>query len=290
MSAKSVHLRKITLSALLLAIALILKTFFSFYIPLFGENGMRVGVSGVFSAMPSILFGPLYGSAVTGLSDLLGHFLKPAGPYMPLFTLTACLAGGLRGILWMAFRRRGRKAIRIAMIVVIAVCTLFGLTNLFMLRADGVDASFYDQGVPEPDGLHWITRMLVERTQNTSDPGGNLVTYSAYMTTYVLGFAALALVLMLVDVIVSKRLFPNEQGGGALGILLAMLISGLIVTTINTVILREMVFASWKVMPFVIVWLPRVVEEVVTNTVNAYIIAFLYGLVKRNGYLKQYGL
>ena len=74
----SLRLRRLIVSALLLAIALVFKTFFSFYIPLFGQNGMSIGVSGIFSMIPSFLFGPWYGAAVSGLSDLR-YLLKPTG-------------------------------------------------------------------------------------------------------------------------------------------------------------------------------------------------------------------
>ena len=85
MNREAIKLRRMLVSALLLAIALVLKTFFSIDIPLLGENGMSVGIAGVFSMLPSILFGPFYGAAVSGLSDLLGYIIKPGGAYMPLF-------------------------------------------------------------------------------------------------------------------------------------------------------------------------------------------------------------
>ena len=75
MTKASSSLRRMAVSALFLSIALVLKTFFSFQIPLFGQNGMSVGISGVFSMMPSLLFGPFYGAAVSGLSDLLGYLI-----------------------------------------------------------------------------------------------------------------------------------------------------------------------------------------------------------------------
>ena len=79
MNKASINLRRVTISALLLSLALVLKLTTSLYIPMFGQNGMRVGVSGIFSMLPAFLFGPVFGMIVAGLADLLGYLLKPAG-------------------------------------------------------------------------------------------------------------------------------------------------------------------------------------------------------------------
>ena len=72
MTQSSLSIRRIAVSALLMSVALVLNTFFTIYLPLFGENGVSVGISGIFSMLPSVLFGPGYGAAVSGLNDLLG--------------------------------------------------------------------------------------------------------------------------------------------------------------------------------------------------------------------------
>ncbi|MEE0411066.1 MAG: hypothetical protein UD759_09810 [Clostridia bacterium] len=64
--------------ALFLAMALVLRNF-SYMVFMGGRAGMRLGVSGFFSKMPAILFGPMYGAAVSGLTDLFGYVLKPDG-------------------------------------------------------------------------------------------------------------------------------------------------------------------------------------------------------------------
>ena len=121
MNREAIKLRRMLVSALLLAIALVLKTFFSIDIPLLGENGMSVGIAGVFSMLPSILFGPFYGAAVSGLSDLLGYIIKPGGAYMPLLTLTAALGGFLRGgiFVWLKNRSEGKLRLAVAILTVL---------------------------------------------------------------------------------------------------------------------------------------------------------------------------
>ena len=127
MTKASSSLRRMAVSALFLSIALVLKTFFSFQIPLFGQNGMSVGISGVFSMMPSLLFGPFYGAAVSGLSDLLGYLIKPTGAFMPLLTLTAALSGFLRGLSYRGLRRRSDRGLRWAVILLSVLLLAAGL-------------------------------------------------------------------------------------------------------------------------------------------------------------------
>ena len=75
MTQSSLSIRRIAVSALLMSVALVLNTFFTIYLPLFGENGVSVGISGIFSMLPSVLFGPGYGAAVSGLTD--GSISRP---------------------------------------------------------------------------------------------------------------------------------------------------------------------------------------------------------------------
>jgi len=46
-----------------------------------------------------IVFGPVVGGIVGGIGDVLSHFLKPTGPFMPHFVLTSALTGIIPGIL-----------------------------------------------------------------------------------------------------------------------------------------------------------------------------------------------
>ncbi|HBK85547.1 MAG TPA: ECF transporter S component, partial [Firmicutes bacterium] len=145
MRKSSLYVRRITISAVFLSISLVLKTAFSFYIPMFGQNGINVGISGIFSIMPSILFGPVYGAVVSGLSDILGYLLKPMGAYLPLMTLAVAAGGYIRGALWAVLRNKDSRKMRIA----VAICSVFlliaGLSNIAFLSADGIDAKFYDR-------------------------------------------------------------------------------------------------------------------------------------------------
>lgn len=288
MKDSSLYVRRITISAVFLSISLVLKTTFSFYIPMFGQNGMSVGISGIFSIMPSLLFGPVYGAVVSGLSDFLGYLLKPVGTYIPLMTLVVAAGGFIRGALWTVLRNKDRKKMRIAVAVCSALLLLAGICNIAFLSADGIDSGFYDhaqKGNINTDNMHLVSKMLIARTIDTKDPAGNLATYITFVTAGIIGSAALGILLLTADLFISKKFLHDIRRGQIPQLLIAMIGSGLIVTTLNTVVLRETIFTAWKVLPFAVIWVPRVIEEVLGNTVKAYFVAVLLGI-----FGKQYSL
>lgn len=278
------YVRRITISAVFLSISLVLKTAFSFYIPMFGQNGMSVGISGIFSMLPALLFGPVYGAAVSGLTDLLGYVLKPTGPYIPLMTLTAAAGGFLRGVLWNILRNKNSKNIRLAVGGFALLLLLLGICNIAFLSADGIDSTFYERIQADDidmDNLHAVSRLLITRTVNTKDPAKNLATYSTFVTSGVIGSAALGLLLLAADFIISRKFLKNPRKAQVPQLLITLVCTGLIITTINTVILRETAYEAWKLLPFSVLWIPRAIEEILGNTVKAYFIAMLLGLFQK---------
>lgn len=276
MHTDSLRLRRLIVSALLLAIALVFKTLFTFYIPLFGQNGMRIGVSGIFSMIPSFLFGPWYGAAVSGLSDLLGYLLKPTGAYIPLLTLTAALGGFLRGGLFSLLKGRRDKPLRLATLIFSLLMLFLGLAVLHALRADGVDAAYYQRVSPDQgnlEGLRGVSRLLIQRTQNMKNPAEGLATYITFLTWGPVGFGVMGLLLLVGDLLVER--FLKGAMVSVLAMLTATTLSGLVVTTLNTLILRETVYASWKVLPLLVVLLPRIIEEITMGAAKVLLIGVL---------------
>ncbi|WP_099205502.1 folate family ECF transporter S component [Scatolibacter rhodanostii] len=290
MKQSTFHVRRITLSAVFLSISLVLQTVFSFHIPLFGQNGMSIGISGIFSMMPAILFGPVYGAVTSGLSDLLGYILKPTGPYLPLMTLIVAVGGFLRGLIWKLLRNTDGKKTRMSVAVFSALMLVIGISNSVFLSMDGVNRDFYAK-MPidqiDTDGMHLISKMLITRTIGTKDPSANLEMYLIFMTAGVLGSAILGLILIIVDLIFSKKLSQEAKKGQIMPLLITLLISGLIVTTLNTILMQETLFESWKVLPFSVIWLPRAIEEIFGNSIKAYFIAILLGVFGRQKGLKD---
>ena len=69
-------------------------------------------------------------------------------------------------------------------------------------------------------------------------------------------------------------------------ILAVLLLAGVIITTINTKVLMEVLVGAngnliWKDRIFFPLWIVRVFEEVVATSVQAYIVSALYGVLKR---------
>lgn len=109
------------------------ETTLTFDLPLFGQNGMRIGISGIFSILPALLFGPGYGAAVSGLSDFLGFLIKPTGGYLPLLTISAAAGGFLRGFLWEILKKKEDKRMRLLIAAVSGVLLVLGLGSALMM-------------------------------------------------------------------------------------------------------------------------------------------------------------
>lgn len=289
MNNSSIYTRRITISAVFLSIALVAKTAFSFYIPLFGESGMRVGISGIFSIMPSLLFGPLYGAVTSGLSDILGYLLKPTGAFIPIMTIIMALGGFVRGLIWFALMNKNTKKIRIMVGVFSFLLLVVGISNSVFLSKDGIDRSFYDDVKLEEistENMHLISRMMITRTITTKNPGANLKTHLIFLTTGIICAAGLGIVLLTADWIISRTKENRERESQIPQLLIAMIVSGLLVTSLNTLVLRETAFPAWKALPFTVVWIPRVIEEIISNTVKAYFVAGLLRVFENQKSLK----
>ncbi|MCL6451103.1 MAG: folate family ECF transporter S component [Acetobacteraceae bacterium] len=98
--------RQLTGMALLIALAVVLTRFASLRVSIGGVEGIRLG----FGTLPIVLGGVFYGAwggaLIGAVSDVVGFFLSPMGPYVPHFTLTAALTGFIPGLI-LRLRRAG---------------------------------------------------------------------------------------------------------------------------------------------------------------------------------------
>ena len=289
MSERGLHTRRIVLSALFLAIALVFRTFFRMYIPLFGEGGMRIGVHIIFSSMPAVLFGPLYGAMVAGLTDFLGHFISPSAGWLPQLTLSATVGGFLRGWLFMWLKKYNPVYMRWGLGCVGVLFVLFGALNLLAFRADSVTRDFFMYTEPgaayvETEGLRLISRLAVTRGFIAANPGDVLGNFILFTTTGLMGSGGFLLLLLALDWV----MYRFSTGGGKVPILptmaliLAMMLPAILVNSFNTLVFRYTIFTSWQVLPFYLVWLPRVLQSIATTAVNIYVIALLFGLCEKH--------
>jgi len=290
----SINLRRLSLTAVFLSVALTLRLLFSFYIPLFGENGMRVGISGIFSTMPSILFGPVWGAIATGLNDILGFIMRPTGTYLPQMTLILASGAFLRGLAWLLLRNRDAVKIRRIVLVFSVAVLLFGLVNLIFFHIEGVNRSFFDgfvrgEDILDTSGMFFMSRFILTRALGVTDHVGTLNTMVTTFTLAPIGVSVLGFTLCIVDFLMSKSLKKDyKEYTSVMPLLIAMLIGAWWQSTFNSIVLRQHVFTSWQHMPFIVVWLPRILQTTITTTVYSYFVALLYQICKRQNFLKPY--
>ncbi len=90
--------KKLAKLGMLLAIAIVLK-YLSFYIPIGGILGIRVGFMEIPIVIAGITAGPVWGGLLGVLYDVFGYILNPSGgPYFPGFAVSFFLIGVLAGL------------------------------------------------------------------------------------------------------------------------------------------------------------------------------------------------
>ena len=302
----NVHLRRMIVSAMFLAIALVIRVFTGTDLPLFGESGLRISIHGIFSFMPAILFGPIYGAVVAGLTDFLGHYLRPSGAYIPYLTLTAMLAGFLRGLLWKLLKNKSNVFMRNIVLAMSLLITGAGVTNMALLASDGVQRGFYepytietfvneqnvtvhviDRDRIDTSNMSFIGSMAVNRSIGANNPGNVLNEFIAHVTTTMIGAGILGILFVLIDMATNKYLVKGREGVPTMTLLVALMIPAMLVSLINTEILRY-VLPAWRLLPFSVLWLPRIMQAVGTTLLVSYFVAFLLGILKRQPYFREW--
>lgn len=91
---KKGSVRKLTISAALIAMQIILARISGFYV----NEGLRISIEGIPIILAGVWLGPIYGMIVGGLSDVLGSVLSGYGTYFPLLSVGPMLFGGLVGV------------------------------------------------------------------------------------------------------------------------------------------------------------------------------------------------
>ena len=316
----NLHLRRLNATAVFLAISLVLRMTVSGYLPMFGANGVRVGIHGVFAIMPAILFGPWYGAIASGIGDLLGHFLRPSGAWLWQITVIMTLTGFVRGWAWRILRGRSPVGTRTIVIAMTVLFLGFGSFSMVQLRQDGITRQFYenvaDPAAVDTSDMGYISRLLITRTQNTGNPSRNLSERIAETAYAPLGAGAFGIVLLGVDLFLSRGLKKDEddvyanfsqnptvddkteekQGfaasllapwnGSIMPLALTIIIVSLLANTANSVVLWAVAVPAWRAFPFMYIWLPRAIVSLLTSIVNVFIAVLLIKICIRQPHIK----
>ena len=167
------NIERLTLTAMFIGLAALCKLF-SLNIPLFGGEGMKVGLSGIFTAFPAFLFGPLFGGLSSAASDIIGCIIAPSGAYNPLFTLTAFAGGFIKGLVWLAFVKTENKKLRRVFAVFFALITVIGVVFYVSLASDGIKGGVYASAEEMPSkafvkngDVSFVTHLVTDRVNNT---------------------------------------------------------------------------------------------------------------------------
>lgn len=119
-------------SALCVALSITIRSL-SFFVPI-GIPILKIGFNGPPLRLISVLFGPLYGGAVSGVTDILGFFLtdKSGKPLFYELTVTAVLNGLSVGLLWNYFKRISATKLKVSYFLAMAALMFYGLISFFM--------------------------------------------------------------------------------------------------------------------------------------------------------------
>lgn len=134
---KKKKLFKIILTALLIAINIILERF----VPTYSVWNNNISFGFVAVAFAACYLGIPYAVAVGGFGDLIGALIKPFGPYFPGYTITNMLVGLCLGI----FLYNKATVLRISLAVIInkIVCSLVLNTIFISVLYRGGIAAFW---------------------------------------------------------------------------------------------------------------------------------------------------
>lgn len=241
----------VVMTALLTAIAVVVNLF-KVDLPIAGAPVMRISFAGPFVRLAAILFGPIYGGAAGGLLDIISFVIKPSGAYIPPLTVTAILNGVGVGMLWIAMKKIDSEKLKRGYIVFFASIAVLGVVNF-------VSKTFM------PESL--LGKFILSI--------GKKASYSAegFIIAAVIGF-----VLLMVTEFVAKKNQYTDQN--FLKVIITIGIPSLLTTTINTEILRLFIPALSNKM-FLIILIPRLLEDLIMVPIQAYIIILLINVYKQ---------
>lgn len=256
---KSYDTQKLVLTGLFIAVAVVM-SLFDIPVPIGGAIGLRISLSGIISKIPAVLFGPIWGAMVSGVTDVLCHFAKPEGAFNIFFTLTSALGGFMVGSLAKAFKVNSSdfkdKFFKI-FVVTTSIIGAVGFVNVGML-------SF----VP-----HCAYSELLKYFGATKS-GVFIIDYINF--TFVAVFV-ITTVICLINICYKK--LSHDTNGRFIKLLLTLLISNVIVTTINSFIILRMYITSD--IALLVFYIPRLAEEVIVTCIQTAGMTYLLKLMEK---------
>jgi len=132
-----VNIRRIIYIALLSGLSIVLTRVLSLRIPVGGIEGVRIGFGPLPIIIAGFLFSPVDGAICGIISDIIGYFINPIGPYVPVFTIISMLRGLLPGLI--CIRRKDLSFVDYLLAIMISqITTSIILTPLSLKLIFGI--------------------------------------------------------------------------------------------------------------------------------------------------------
>lgn len=206
-------IRRLTGSAFLIALSVILTRFLSSYLAIGGANSLRIGLGTIPIMVGSLVFGPVYGGVIGAAGDLVGALLFPVGPYNPGFTVSALLQGVLPYYTVRLFSGRSKSQ-------AIGTALLFGI-----LLAGNIS-------------------FLGGHDSYVFTPSFTLRFNTVGKVLYVAALALLFTAVIVVNYILTRRFRPREKSGGMRAEDLFLL------ALVNETVINVVISSVWKMLYF----------------------------------------
>ena len=118
----------LTVSAMLLALSIVLGYFANLSINFLGTNVIKIGFNVVPIVIVAMLYGPVPASIVGACSDIIGYMLASKGAYIPGFTISMILIGTVYGLSFYKEKLTLPRVIITELIVSVFINIILGVT------------------------------------------------------------------------------------------------------------------------------------------------------------------
>ncbi len=126
-------IRVLTLCAMLCALSLVLKMVSTINIGPY----LRIGFSGLPGMFADMAFGPVTGSILAAVQDIVNYMIRPDGPFFFGFTFNAMLGAFIYGVCWYKKKMTFGRVLLAKGIVNLVVNVFFNTLWLSMLYGQG---------------------------------------------------------------------------------------------------------------------------------------------------------
>lgn len=242
--------RRTILTALFIALAIVVRNM-SYMVYFLGAPGMRITIAPIFTRMPAMIFGPLYGGLASGVVDFISYLIKPEGPYIPLLTLTAVLDGVVTGLVWNRLKGYDTKNIKKVLWILFSIIGFIGVFNY-------INTVYYPQ---------WVISRIIN---SMGDKKG-------FAVLGLVAVSAVGLILLTLDVVINKKFPQASIHKYYIKVLLAFGVAGIMSSVINTFFLKLFIPQLANV-AFVAFLITRLVKEVFLIVILSYITSFLLSI------------